>query len=193
MTATEPSAPPTGEQPSRHSPLTKTARDLVLSMGLIGLIIAVAMVVSMAGRTQPDPVHQVDALPVAQAAATVAGFPILYPTDIEGWRATSARWEPTEESDDDPVWFNGWVTPNDEYAAVIQSANTTKSFIKESTGGAAKVDASEIAATGWQPYEASDGGQRWLVRTEDQATTVVTSTMDWAGLVSFRDSLRPVR
>ncbi|MEI2718241.1 MAG: hypothetical protein V9E98_14835 [Candidatus Nanopelagicales bacterium] len=30
-----------------------------------------------------------------------------------------------------PVWFNGWVTPDDHYVATVQSANTTQSFVEE--------------------------------------------------------------
>lgn len=181
----------TGDR-STHRLLGKTARDITLSMGIIAAIIFAAMAITW--RPQPDPVREVDARPVAQAVAAVADFPVLVPPTRPGWRATSARWEPTAESGDAPVWFNGWVTDTGEYAAVVQSAATDKGFVDEQTGGAYPADATDVGATvpGWRAYWSRDGETRSLVRERDGVTTIVTSTADWPALIAFRDSLQTV-
>lgn len=182
---TEPPAPP----PSRRV-LSKTARDVTLSMGLVAIIIFAAMAISW--RPQPDPVREVDSRPVAEAVAQVAKFPVLAPQVPAGWRATSARWEPTTESGDAPVWFNGWVTDTGEFAAVVQSTATSAAFVKEQTGGAYPAKPEDVTVPGWRAYWSLDGETRSLVRQRAGVTTVVTSTMDWPALVAFRDSLREV-
>lgn len=172
--------------------LGKTARDVTLSMGIIALIIFAAMAISW--RPQPDPVRPVDSLPVAEAVTSVATFPVLYPKVPAGWRSTSARWEPTTESGDAPVWFNGWVTDTGEFAAVIQSTATRTAFVKEQTGGAYPAEAEDVgvAVPGWRPYWSLDGETQSLVRQRGGVTTIVTGTAGWPALIAFRDSLQPV-
>lgn len=185
-----PAASVSGEsRASGRGSLNKTVRDIALSMGLIAGIIFLVLLVSW--RPQPDPVRVVDAAPVAQRAAASADFPVLSPRVEDGWRATSARFEPTGESDSLPVWFNGWVTPQDGYVAVVQSANTTDSFIDEQTSDAQP--APDVAApAGWDAVISASSGQRSFVRVEEGSTTIVTGSLDWADLEAFRASLRPV-
>lgn len=179
---------PAGRRPD-HSQLRKTIRDMSLSMGIIaGIIFAVIL---LTWRPQPDPVRALDPQPVALTAASVADFPLLLPAVGEGWRATSARFERTDESDDDPVWFNGWVTPDDSYVAVVQSPNGTDDFIDEQT--ITGVPATDAPPTpGWRALQSPSNDQRSLVREADGVTTVVTGSVDWASLIAFRDSLQPV-
>ena len=177
----------------QHSPLKKTVRDIALSMGVIAGIIFLVLIVTW--RPQPDPVRALDPLPAAQTAQIAADFPILLPRLGPEWRATSARFETTEESDQLPVWFNGWVGPGDEYAAVIESPNDTESFVEEQTIGGLPAEEMEDPAPptpGWQAYVSPSNGQRSLVGTEEGVTTIVTGTLDWPQLIAFRDSLRPV-
>lgn len=179
---------PPGRKPD-HDPLKKTVRDIALSMGVVAGIIFLVLAVSW--RPQPDPVRSVDPTLTAQTAAAAASYPILVPRVAEGWRATSARFEPTAESDQLPVWFNGWVTPTEEFVAVVQSANTTESFIEEQT--ITGIPAEDAPATpGWDAFISPRTEQRSLVRVADGVTTIVTGSVDWPELVAFRDSLQPV-
>lgn len=179
---------------SKHSPLRKTVGDIVRSMGIVAGIIAVVLIVTW--RPQPDPVREVDSAPVAAAVAAAADFEVLYPQVPDGWRATSARFEPTRESGDDRVWFNGWVTADDEYAAVVQSQAGNRRFIEEQTASTAPAVAVPpdlpAAVVGWEPYVSDDGTQRSLVRRQDGVTTVVTGTQDWTGVAAFAGMLQPV-
>jgi hypothetical protein len=187
-----PAAPP--EQPGKNRALPKAVGDIVRSMGIVGGIIAVVLLVTW--RPQPDPVREIDAAPVAAVAAARADFSVLYPRTPAGWRATTARFEPTRESGDDPVWFNGWVTPEQQYAAVIQSRAGNARFIAEQTiDGVPAGDAPASPGTavgGWQPYLSADGTQRSYVLVEDDLTTVVTGTIGWEDLAAFAAMLEPV-
>jgi Protein of unknown function (DUF4245) len=189
MTDTAVAEPTAGR--GSHSPLRKTVADMVRSMGIVGGIIAIVLVVSW--RPQPDPVREIDALPVAAAAAARADFPVLYPTSVPGWRATSARFEPTRESGDDRVWFNGWVTPTGEYVAVVQSRATNKRFLSEQTiDGSPTKAAGPTVAAGFTAYSSADGTQRSFVRQTGALTTVITGTLAWEELAAFTAGLRPV-
>lgn len=163
-------------------------------MGIVGGIIALVLVVTW--RPQPDPVRELDAAAVASATATAADFEVLYPRVPPGWRATTARFEPTAESGDDLVWFNGWVTPDDQFAAVVQSRAENARFIAEQTlDGRPAVDdvtAGGAAVAGWEPLESADGSQRSYVKTADDATTIVTGTLPWDQLAGFAAMLAPV-
>ena len=183
-------------QPSAEgkSPLRKTVGDIIRSMGIVGGIIGLVLLVTW--RPPPDPVREVDSAPIAIGVAAAADFPVLYPDVPEGWRSTTARFSPTPESGDDPVWFNGWVTPSDGYAAVIQSQETDSKFISEQTLGGQ--DAEDVpadlndAVKGWDTYISSDGTQRSFVQVENGVTTIVTGTLEWSDLASFAATLRPV-
>ncbi len=176
------------------SPLRKTVGDIIRSMGIVGGIIALVLIVTW--RPPPDPVREVDSAPVAARTAAIADFTVLYPELPEGWRATTARFAPTTASGDDPVWFNGWVTPSEEYAAVIQSLEDDSKFISEQTLGGkitedVPADLNKFVSD-WDTYISDDGTQRSFVRIDDGVTTIVTGTLSWDELASFAGSLRPV-
>lgn len=182
-------AAPAGGRPPRQDPLKKTVRDVALSMGVVAGIIFLVLIVTW--RPQPDPIRTVDPAPVAGQAAQVVDYPLLLPSLDEAWRATSARFEPTEESDNLPVWFNGWVSPGEQFAAVVQSANTTESFIEEQTiDGLPAQDAPPTP--GWDAVVSPRNDQRSLVRIADGHTTIVTGSVGWQELIAFRDALQPV-
>lgn len=177
----------------RESLLPKTVRDMVLSMGVIGAVVAVIVVINW--QPSPEPVKALDSAPVAEAVAAAVDYDVLHPQLAEGWRATSARFEPTAETGDEPVWFNGWVTPEGEYAAVVQSTATNSGFVEEQTVGGLPITDRAVLPAGteaWQAYVTRDGNQRSLVRQTDGVTTIVTGTVEWPALVEFEDSLRVV-
>ena len=191
------SDPAVAESPTpsdKHSPLRKTVGDIIRSMGIVAAIIAVVLLITW--RPAPDPVRAVNAAPVAQQVAAAVDFDLLYPDLSDEWRATTARFEPTEKSGDDPVWFNGWVSPDEEFAAVVQSKAENDDFIEEQTAGGVQVDdvpsGLDPAVKGWQVYLSGDGTQRSFVQQQDGVTTIVTGTLDWPDLARFAATLQPV-
>ncbi len=186
------SAPADGElRPTgrRNARLGQTVWDMVRSLALV--LLAVAAVLLVTWRPQPDPVKVVDPTPVLVAARIEAPYPVLYPADLDAaWRPTSARWEVTPASSPDPAWHVGFVTPTDTYAQVGQSATESASYLAEQTGGG------DVVSVGgeWQRYEgrgAQGEVQRSLVRVVDGVTVVVGGTASWEELQLLADRLSP--
>ncbi|MCH9815176.1 MAG: DUF4245 domain-containing protein [Actinomycetia bacterium] len=182
--------------------LRKTISDIVISMGLILAVIAVLMLITW--RPQPDPVRAVNPFPVANLADRDGSFKVLMPDLDESWRATSARLEPTLQSADKSVWYNGWVSPDEEFFAVAQSSATHTAFVNEQTGQGVVVEPEsgtwpwveddEVGNNKWISYLSADGQTKSLVRVEpDKRTTVVTSSADWPQLQAFAETLTSVK
>ena len=191
----QPTAEPAAEkvvvEAKPGSQLNKTTGDAFRSIGLVLLVVLGVLFLSW--RAPVDPVHDVDVEPLANLAARESSFKVLIP-DLaqEGWRPTSARLEPTEFSADNNVWYTGWVSPDDEFAALVQSAATNSGFIAEQTGqgtvvGTVPNDAG--FAAGCTRYESRNGRDRALVDIGEKGTTIVVGTQDWAGLEAFAESL----
>jgi hypothetical protein len=185
-----------------RSPLRKTVSDIVISMGLILAVIAVLMLITW--RPQPDPVRAVNPFPVANLADRGGAFKVLMPELDSEWRATTARLEPTLQSADQSVWYNGWVSPSEEFFAVIQSGATHTAFVNEQTGQGVVIepesgtwpwtDVEQLDKRKWISYLSADGQSKSLVRVEpDKRTTVVTSSADWPELQAFAASLTSVK
>ena len=159
------------------------------SLAVVGVIVAVVVVLNY--RPSEDPVKEIDPAPVAQSVAQAAPFPVLLPTH-PGWRATSARWEPTEESGDEPVWFVGGVDGSEgPFASVSQSTVNTPAYLAEQTAqGTVTGEIADVLGAEWQRYQSPDG--RSLVLIAAGATTVVSGTGEWEDLERFAASLEPV-
>ncbi len=164
--------------------------DLLRSLVVVGVIVAALVAVNY--RAPEDPVKQIDPAPVARQIAAVAPFPVLLPQD-QGWRATAARWEPTQESGSVPVWYTGGVYgANGEgpFAALSQSTATSQDFVAEQTSGGAPTGVViEVGATPWSRYASMD--TRSLVRVNQTGATIVAGTGSWEDLERFAASLVP--
>ena len=118
------SAPiPTGKPNAR---MGQTVSDMVLSLAIVLGVIGAIMLVTW--RPTPDPVREIDPIPLLAFANSQADFPVLVP-QIAGLRATSARWEPTKYSQNDPVWHVGYVTAEEEYLEITQSAASNEEYV----------------------------------------------------------------
>ncbi|MDP4014623.1 MAG: DUF4245 domain-containing protein [Candidatus Nanopelagicales bacterium] len=175
----------------------RAVSDIAVSMGLVTVAIVVLMVFNW--RPELGPVRELDVQPVARLAAREASFPILLANPGPGWRSTSARWDPSEESMGKAVWLNGWVSPRGRSAAVVQSSATSQVFITEQTLGGQRVQSADWPWQGppvgndtWVAYENESGEQRSLVRVAPDQTIIVTGTGRWSDLTEFAGSLRPV-
>lgn len=172
---------PTGRPNAR---LRQTVRDMVLSLAVVLAAIAVIMLITW--RPTPDPVRVIDPAPELTLARAQAEYPVLYPADLDAaWRPTSARWEITPTSEPDPAWHVGFVTPEDAYAQLGQSATDDESYI------AGQVGAAEPAGEwqGWLRYDSPD--QRALVRVQEGVTVVVSGTAPWPTLQVLAERLSP--
>lgn len=178
---------PTGRPAPR---MRQTARDMVISMAVVLAVVGAFVV--MAWRPTPDPIRVVDPAPVVAAAAASADFAVLEPTGLgSGWRATSARWEPTATSGAVPVLHIGYVTPADQYAQVTQARMDYAPYLAEQTGNGVAEGPQEIGDASWVRMT-GENDDRSLVLLADGVTTVVYGSADWAELTALASSLRPV-
>jgi hypothetical protein len=161
---------------------------MVRSMSVVLALVAVIVLVTM--RPHPDPITVVDPAPVVALAAAQASFPVAAPTNLpEGWRPTSARWEPTTASGDVPVLHIGFVTPSEQYAQVTQSTASSDRYIAEQTDKALATGSKDIAGTVWQTWERKS--RRSLVRSVDGVQTIVSGSAPWEELAILAASLQP--
>lgn len=174
---------PTGRKNAR---MRQTVGDMVRSLAVVLAFVAVILIITL--RPQPDPVKRVEVAPVLAVARAQAGFPVLVAgAGTSAYVPTSVRWEPTAATKPDPVWHIGYVTPDEQYVAISQSATASERFIPEQTGKGAPLDPVVIDGTTWQRFESEQ--RRSLVRIEPKLTTVVAGTLDWAGLQSVAAGL----
>jgi hypothetical protein len=177
---------PTGRSTGR---LRQTVADMVRSLAVVLGVVAIVLLVTW--RPQPDPINVIDVAPYAQVVTTQATFPALrIPASLTEYRPTSARWEPTENSDGQRVWFLGYVTPNGEYLQISQSATMSDLFVDEQTAGGVAGDVIEIDGQQWQQFETDD--RRSLVQRDGQVTTIVSGTQSWDELATSAAILVPV-
>jgi Protein of unknown function (DUF4245) len=172
---------PTGRPNAR---LRQTVRDMVISLAVV--LASIAVIMAITWRPTPDPVRVIDpTLALAQARAE-ADYPILYPSGLDAaWRPTSARWEITPASAPDAAWHVGFVTPDDAYAQLGQSATEDPSYVADQIGAAEPAGEWE----GWIRYDSID--QRALVRVDSGVTVVVSGTAPWPTLQVLAERLSP--
>lgn len=172
---------PTGRPNAR---LRQTVRDMVLS--LVVVLAAIGVIFALTWRPTPDPVRVVDPTPTLALARAQAGYPVLYPADLDAaWRPTSARWEITPLSEPDPAWHVGFVTPDNAYAQLGQSATPDAGYVADQLRGAEPAGEWQ----GWLRYDSLE--QRALVRVDDGVTVIVSGTAPWPTLQLLAERLSP--
>lgn len=178
-------------------------RDLVLSMLVVGLFVAFLYVVVL--RPAPDPVREVDVADAASIAASADAFEIMVPEGLpEGWRATSARFTPGPVAGTG-TWFNGYVSPDQEFAAVAQQDYSQRDFVRQYTAGSEQTGALPVGDDVWLVFSNTDKGEWTLVQesslsaaeptdaaADEQPAVVVTGTLPPEELATFAAKLQPV-
>ena len=169
--------------------MRQSIRDMVLSMAVVLAVVAGIVLVTV--RPHPDPVRVVDTAPVVAMAAAQADFPVTAPAHLpEGWRPTSARWEPTAESGDQPVLHIGYVTPSEQYAQVTQSLASSRAYVAEQTGKGIATGHKDIGGTDWESWEGNT--RRSLLRTVGGLEIIVSGSAPWEELGILAASLQAV-
>lgn len=185
---------PTG-RPMRG--LRQNIGDMIRSMAVVLAVVGAILLVTW--RPQPDPVREVSLEPLVTFAISQADFPVLV---VEGdLQPTSVRWEPTEASDGEMVWHVGYVTTDNQYLQLSQSAAASDLYVAEQTLDGIPVvgDADvptlvqQLTSEGWVPFETTSAEpRRSLVRTNDGSTTILSGTGSWSELaVAARELVSP--
>lgn len=95
----------------------KSARDMILSLGVIVLAAGVIWIFIPHDDGEPD-VKRVDYRVELLTAQRAASYPVAAPEGLsEDWKPTSVRFR----GDDSDAWHLGFRTPDGEYVAVEQS------------------------------------------------------------------------
>ncbi|MCX4764716.1 DUF4245 domain-containing protein [Streptomyces sp. NBC_01275] len=164
----------------------KTARDMILSLGLIMIAAWVIYLFIPHDDRAPD-VKRVDYRVELLTARRAASYPVAAPEGLpESWKATSVRFR----GDDFDAWHLGFQAPDGEYVTIEQSTQKRSTFIDEaSQGGRATKVAEEIGGRTWIRYT---GGRydALVLQDTDGSTTVVAGTASFDRLKTMVGALK---
>jgi hypothetical protein len=189
-----------GEKPQKDRS-AHSMRDLTISMLVVGLFVAFLYLIVL--RPTPDPIREVDVADAASIAASTESFDILVPEGLpDGWRATSARFTPGPV-DGTGTWFNGWVSPDAQFAAVSQQDYSQRDFLRQYVAGSEQTSALPVGDEVWLVFSDNAKAEWTLVpesvvaaaETADegvgQTAVIVTGTMPPEELARFAATLQP--
>jgi hypothetical protein len=189
----------TTTEPGRRSRTRgfETVRDMVLSMAVVGVVVAATFLVVAWQRPEVQgPIRP--AIDVERVVAQVQDgglFAVWLPEPTDEWAATSAWFETAAVSGvDGGVLHVGYVTPGDSYAEVRQTDAESATAVDEWVDGAVPVGEIEIDGVIWQQVESAETGKQGLVLVradvDPAVTVVVTGKADVAELEELAASLR---
>ncbi|MGP3973024.1 DUF4245 domain-containing protein [Streptomyces sp. 8N114] len=168
----------------------QAVRDMVISLALI-LLAAWVIYLFVPHDDTKDPVKPVGYGVELASARRAAPYPVAAPQGLsKEWRATSVRY--TADGPKGAAWHLGFMTPDNEYAAVEQSDQRRPNrFIDDVTQGAEKTAKKQrVAGEEWTRYEGSKYDA--LVRPADdgKSVTVVTGTATFRQLSELAGTLQ---
>lgn len=163
----------------------KTARDMILSLGIIVMAAWVIYLFIPHDDKEPN-LARVDYTVELATARRAASYPIAAPQGLpETWKATSVRFNGADAD----TWHLGFRAPDGQYVQVEQAAKKAKEFTDDATQGAAATDVTEqINGETWTRY--SGGRYKALVHEADGATTVVSGTASYDRLGEMARALK---
>ncbi|MFJ7900830.1 DUF4245 domain-containing protein [Streptomyces sp. NPDC096198] len=163
----------------------QTVRDMILSLGLIGLAAGVIYLFIPHDDHAPD-LKRVDYRVELLTARRAAAYPVAAPEGLsDRWKATSVRYQ----GDPYSAWHLGFQDPEGQYVAVEQSTQKAADFIDDASQGAHGTKATQdIGGQTWQRY--SGGRYDALVLKAKGSTTVVAGTASFAQLTKMAEALR---
>jgi uncharacterized protein DUF4245 len=176
------------------SRLRTTVRDMVFSLAVIAVPLAVALAIkpSKAG----DPVHVIDAASFQStlaAARQSEPFTVLAPSGLPAdWRLTSMNYQPAGVTAAD--WHLGYLLPGGSYASLEQTTQPLASFLNDQHSDASPNTAVQIAAATpnvWQRYTGTTpaGLRTILFYTDAKSTVMVAGSASLAQLEQLAAAL----
>ncbi|MFJ3980232.1 DUF4245 domain-containing protein [Streptomyces sp. NPDC090021] len=162
----------------------QTIWDMVRSLAVIGVVVA-GIYLFVPHDDQADPTRTVDYRVETITARRAAPYPVAAPVGLpEQWRATSVTYE-RKKAD---AWHLGFLDPEQQYAAVEQSTDTSVKYLERVTRSAtASGQTQQVGDTSWERWE----GEKYdaLVRREQGYVTVVTGTASFEQLGKLAGAL----
>lgn len=154
---------------------------------VLGIVVGLLLLVPRTNRiTQPP----VDVAAGARAAASKVDFTPSVPTGLPaGWRATSVR--TTRSTGQVMTWHAGFMTADDQYAAVEQGQDVPAEWVRSQTNRAREEGTRDVEGVPWRAFVRLDKLQNSLLHQQGDVTTIVTGTADFADLALLAASLEP--
>ncbi|MFI8358806.1 DUF4245 domain-containing protein [Streptomyces sp. NPDC085612] len=162
----------------------QTIWDMVRSLAVIGIVVA-GIYIFVPHDEDADPTRRVDYRVETITARRAAPYPVAAPVGLpDEWRATSVTYE-RKNAD---AWHLGFLDPEQQYAAVEQSTDTSAKYLARVTQQAAATgQTQQVGDTAWERWD----GEKYdaLVRQEPGHVTVVTGTASFEQLAKLAASL----
>ncbi|MFI1756650.1 DUF4245 domain-containing protein [Streptomyces sp. NPDC020571] len=167
----------------------KSARDMILSLGVIVLAAGVIWMFIPHDDGEPD-VKRVDYRVELLTAQRAASYPVAAPEGLsEEWKPTSVRFR----GDDSDAWHLGFRAPDGEYVTIEQSTQKASTFIQDASRGARATERTEeIGGRTWTRYTGGRYDALVLHGTDAMkgATTVVAGTGSFEQLGKMAAALK---
>ncbi|MEU0007641.1 DUF4245 domain-containing protein [Streptomyces sp. NPDC006314] len=165
----------------------KTARDMILSLALIGIAAAVVYFLTIPHDDHAPDLKRVDYRVELLTARRAVSYPVAAPEGLPStWKATSVRFQ----GGDSDRWHLGFQTPDGQYVQVEQSTQRPADFIDEaSQGGSVTKQTEKIGDRAWTRCT---GGRydALVLRDTPGSTTVVAGTASFAELTKMAAALK---
>jgi hypothetical protein len=163
-------------------------------MHMVGSLLVVLAIVAalmlLVPRTNSITQPPVDVSAGARAAAGKIEFTPSVPSGLPaGWRATSVR--TTRSTANVMTWHAGYMTSDDQYAAVEQGRDVPAEWIRSQTNRGREDGTVTVDGDPWRKFVRLDKVQHSLVHERGGVTTVVTGTAGFDDLVVLAASLQP--
>jgi len=154
---------------------------------VLGIVVGLVLLVPRTDRVTQPPV---DVAAGARAAASRVEFTPSVPTGLPaGWRATSVR--TTRSTASVITWHAGYMTADDQYAAVEQGQDVPLEWVRSQTNRGREEGTLDVAGVAWRRFVRLDKVQHSLVHQRGDVTTVVTGTAGFSDLAVLAASLTP--
>ncbi len=164
--------------------------DIVRSVVVIGVILlGLWGFGKLFTQTPEQPVSSVDYQQVVDDVRSSSDVEILAPPSLpEGWRATSARYEPGAGGTVG-TWNLGVLTDDDQYLGVEQSSLSVERAFDRWAEDGQDAGSADVAGQVWSVRVGPDDRTTYVTR-EDGRTTLVTGTVAPDRLEAYISSLR---
>lgn len=158
-------------------------------MFVIGLIILGLFAFGKLFTTTPEEtVSTVDYQQVLVQAQVGTSLPLLAPTTLpDGWRATSARFDPGVDGTGG-TWHLGVLTDDDEYVGLEQTPLSIDRAVARWAEGSDDSGSAQVAGQVWS-VRAGPGNRIAYVVREGDRTTLINGTVPQTVLEDYIESL----
>ncbi|MBK6016171.1 DUF4245 domain-containing protein [Streptomyces sp. MBT53] len=163
----------------------KTVRDMILSLGLIGIAAAIVYIFIPHSDHAPD-VKRVDYRVELLTARRAAPYPVAAPEGLpKTWKATSVRYDGAAFN----AWHLGFSAPDGQYVQIEQSTQKPSDFVDTASQGATATKTTQtIGGHTWTRW--TGGRYDALVLADKGSTTVVAGTGSFAQLTEMAQALQ---